>query len=98
MQTFDESLFRLYRDGRIDYDTALANADSQTDFALRVRLSRAAGEDATLELEESPEEAAARERAEDPNLGWIDGQPHVPAKRESNAPVEPPDAAPIRAR
>ena len=38
MQTFDESLFRLYKAGRITLDTALDNADSRTDLGLRVRL------------------------------------------------------------
>jgi len=38
MQTFDESLYRLYAAGRISYATAIENADSRTDLALRVRL------------------------------------------------------------
>ena len=38
MQTFDESLYRLYQAGRITLETALENADSRTDLMLRVRL------------------------------------------------------------
>jgi twitching motility protein PilU len=38
MMTFDESLFRLYEAGRIGYDEAIANSDSHTDLALRIRL------------------------------------------------------------
>lgn len=38
MQTFDESLYRLYAGGRIAYRDALENADSRTDLALRIRL------------------------------------------------------------
>ncbi len=38
MQTFDQSLFSLYRGGRITLEDALANADSRNDLALRVRL------------------------------------------------------------
>jgi hypothetical protein len=38
MLTFDESLFRLYQAGRIDYAEAIANSDSHTDLALRIRL------------------------------------------------------------
>lgn len=41
MQTFDESLFRLYRDGKISFDEALDNADSRNDLQLRIRLSGA---------------------------------------------------------
>jgi len=39
MQTFDESLYRLYRDGRISFDQAIEHADSRTDLLLRIRLS-----------------------------------------------------------
>lgn len=39
MHTFDQSLFALYKAGRISLDNALANADSHTDLALRIRLS-----------------------------------------------------------
>lgn len=39
MQVFDDSLFRLYKDGRISYEDALRNADSHTDLALRIKLS-----------------------------------------------------------
>jgi twitching motility protein PilU len=38
MMTFDESLYRLYEAGRIGYAEALANCDSHTDLALRIRL------------------------------------------------------------
>jgi hypothetical protein len=38
MMTFDESLFRLYEAGRIGYAEAIANSDSHTDLALRIRL------------------------------------------------------------
>jgi twitching motility protein PilU len=42
MQTFDESLYRLYSSGRISLAEALENADSRTDLALRVRLTQPA--------------------------------------------------------
>ncbi len=38
MNTFDQSLFELYRAGHIDMDTALAHADSRTDLGLRMKL------------------------------------------------------------
>ena len=39
MHTFDQSLFDLYKAGRISAETALHFADSHTDLALRMRLS-----------------------------------------------------------
>jgi twitching motility protein PilU len=38
MQTFDQSLYNLYREGKISRDEALANADSKTNLGLRIRL------------------------------------------------------------
>ena len=37
MISFDESLYQLYKAGRIDVETALANSDSPTDLQLRIR-------------------------------------------------------------
>jgi len=39
MQTFDQSLFELYRDGVVTYETALAHADSANDLRLLIKLS-----------------------------------------------------------
>ena len=39
MQTFDQSLFKLYREGRIELDEALNKADSRDGLALRIRLA-----------------------------------------------------------
>jgi twitching motility protein PilU len=39
MKTFDQSLFDLYSAGKITIEEALRNADSQTDLAVRVRLT-----------------------------------------------------------
>jgi len=38
MQTFDQSLYALYKEGRIDADEALRNADSKNNLRLRLRL------------------------------------------------------------
>ncbi len=38
MQTFDQSLFDLYEDGRITYEDALRNADSINDLRLHIKL------------------------------------------------------------
>jgi len=41
MQTFDQCLYNLYKDGRITLEDTLNNADSRNDLALRIRLSEA---------------------------------------------------------
>ncbi|WP_145155730.1 PilT/PilU family type 4a pilus ATPase [Pseudomonas oryzihabitans] len=38
MQTFDQSLYELYRDGEITYEAALAHADSANDLRLMIKL------------------------------------------------------------
>lgn len=38
MQTFDQALFQLYKDGEIDYDVALNHADSANDLRLMIKL------------------------------------------------------------
>ena len=38
MQTFDMDLFRLYRDGIISYDEAIANSDSPNNLKLKIKL------------------------------------------------------------
>ena len=53
MHTFDQSLFDLYREGRISYDNALAYADSVNDVRLRIKIDKA-GEDFS-----TPEQKAA---------------------------------------
>ncbi|GAP35609.1 PilT/PilU family type 4a pilus ATPase [Piscinibacter sakaiensis] len=45
MHTFDQSLFDLYRTGRIDQETALRHADSRTDLGLRMKLELPRGPD-----------------------------------------------------
>jgi twitching motility protein PilU len=44
MHTFDQSLFELYKEGRISYENALAYADSVNDVRLRIKIDKA-GED-----------------------------------------------------
>jgi len=38
MQTFDQSLFELYEDGRISYEEAMKNANSQNNLRLKIKL------------------------------------------------------------
>jgi len=46
MQTFDQSLYDLYKGGRITLDEAIRNADSQNNLRLRVKLSEEGPPDA----------------------------------------------------
>ena len=39
MNTFDQALFRLFSNGRIDELNALANADSRNDLSLKIRFA-----------------------------------------------------------
>ncbi len=39
MQTFDQSIYDLYKTGRIDYQHAISYADSQNDLRLRIKTS-----------------------------------------------------------
>ena len=39
MQTFDQALFELYKSDAINYDTALAHADSANNLRLMIKLS-----------------------------------------------------------
>ncbi len=43
MQTFDQSLFRLYKEGKIEMEEALRKADSRDGLALKIRLSEGSG-------------------------------------------------------
>jgi twitching motility protein PilU len=42
MQTFDQALYRLYKDGKIELEEALRKADSRDGLALKIRLSEGA--------------------------------------------------------
>lgn len=45
MQTFDQALYKLYSDGDITYDAALAHADSANDLRLMIKLGADANPD-----------------------------------------------------
>jgi len=52
MQTFDQSLFVLFQEGKISYEEALKNADSANELRLEIKLAGGAGdEDSGLSLE-----------------------------------------------
>ncbi len=42
MQTFDQSLFRMYKEGKVELEEALRKADSRDGLALKIRLSEGA--------------------------------------------------------
>src|SRR5699024_5136567 len=47
MQTFGQSLYRLYKEGRIELEEALSKADSRDGLALKVRLAEGSGGEST---------------------------------------------------
>jgi len=63
MQTFDQALYKLYSEGEISYEQALAHADSPNDLRLMIKL----GSDA----EPDPMAAVAGLRIEEDEPGGI---------------------------
>ncbi|MFT7133374.1 MAG: twitching motility protein PilU [Cyclobacteriaceae bacterium] len=60
MQTFDMSLFKLYKQGKISLDEALKNADSKNNLRLRITLDERPGkEKAAAETEVGADDAPA---------------------------------------
>ncbi|MFT3791160.1 MAG: PilT/PilU family type 4a pilus ATPase [Rudaea sp.] len=54
MQTFDQALLTLYREGRIDLEEALSKADSRDGLALKIRLGEGTEEVPMLDTFEMP--------------------------------------------
>ncbi|MBT2969210.1 MAG: type IV pili twitching motility protein PilT [gamma proteobacterium symbiont of Ctena orbiculata] len=46
MQTFDQSLYKLYKEGKISMEEALSHADSRNNLSLKIRLSDTEGVEA----------------------------------------------------
>ncbi|MBL4637828.1 MAG: PilT/PilU family type 4a pilus ATPase [Proteobacteria bacterium] len=71
MQTFDQCLFDLYKEGQISYDEAVKNADSANEVRLQIKLSKEVSDDDNedsavgleLELPELPDEEDKEEAA-----------------------------------
>lgn len=57
MHTFDQSLFNLYKEGRIDYNNALAYADSVNDVRLKIKIDKVGAVDEDSSPEEKHEES-----------------------------------------
>lgn len=60
MQTFDQALFKLFKEGEISKENALAHADSHNDLRLMIKLDSDGGDalthvpDLTMDIEEDP--------------------------------------------
>jgi len=48
MQTFDQALYALYREGKVELEEALRKADSRDGLALKIRLAEGGGEGGAL--------------------------------------------------
>ena len=74
MQTFDQSLFQLYKEGVISYDVALSHADSSNDLRLMIKLnSETYGKSKTPQAEESMPSFTLQEDDDTMNLsGAVD--------------------------
>jgi twitching motility protein PilU len=108
MQTFDQSLYRLYKEGRIELEEALAKSDSRDGLALKIRLSEGGEElsqDAPLTPTLSPKGRGRKLRAhcyvahpaafQAPPRGTHQA-PHTPhrcAESSGNHPTAPSSAA-----
>lgn len=69
-QTFDQALFNLYKDGKIDLEQALIHADSANNLRLKIKLEGLKGDEALDKLLERHE----KEPAEKPKGFQIKGQ------------------------
>ncbi len=49
--TFDQSLFMLYKEGKITLDQALINADSMNNLRLKIKLAGLKGDEETEKLQ-----------------------------------------------
>ncbi len=50
MQTFDQALFRLYKEGKISKEEAIKNADSRNNVGLQIRLSEGVNQTSASDL------------------------------------------------
>jgi twitching motility protein PilU len=107
MQTFDRALFHLYSNKRIDFDEAIANADSPNNLRLMIKLaagestdsedsaSSSSGIELSLEVEESEDdedsEDSPNESVQDDDLGALID---IPDDDDDDI-LAPPPSAPI---
>jgi len=105
MQTFDRALFKLYRDGKVSLDEALANADSPNNLRLMIKLAAgesekdetSSGVELELEAEEEESDEEEGESNDDSDLGElldIPDQDIEPTAPPPTAPTAPSPVAP----
>jgi len=81
MQTFDQALYKLYKEGRISLEEALKNADSKNNLRLKITLDENPAGAAAVEAEMAEEEEAVAPaeakneptKTEAPKGGALDG-------------------------
>lgn len=68
MQTFDQAVFDIYKEGRITYESAMAYADSANDLRLKIKMDKVGSEpDAdSTDGKEDAEESPFRLKADEP--------------------------------
>lgn len=72
MQTFDQSLFQLYKEGVISYDVALSHADSSNDLRLMIKLNaETQGKSKTPQKDESMPSFTLQEEDDNMNLSGV---------------------------
>ena len=75
MQTFDQALFKAYRDGKVTYEDAIKHADSPNDLRLMIKLQG----DGDAELQTSLADTLTIQDDEDKNRGGFGmGMMHKP--------------------
>jgi len=62
-QTFDQSLFTLYKEGKIALDQALSNSDSMNNLRLKIKLAGLKGDEETEEMQ-TPQKSETGAKAE----------------------------------
>ena len=73
MQTFDQSLYKLYKEGRISLEEALKNADSKNNLRLRITLDENPAGAAAIEEEMAREAAAEANQQSGQRAGEVSG-------------------------
>lgn len=61
MQTFDSALFKLYREGIISYEDAIANSDSANNLRLKIKLAEDTGGDGDGEQTEKSDDKGKKD-------------------------------------
>ncbi|PVZ67785.1 PilT/PilU family type 4a pilus ATPase [Pelagibaculum spongiae] len=89
MQTFDSALFKLYKQGLIDFDQAIKNSDSPNNLRLKIKL---ASENAGIPSDESAMslvmDSDPSTETEEPEAEISHASPHTPAAKKVGLSLE----------